>query len=243
MSGESADQLPTRRVVDQERGYDVVATDRLKGYEGWVRSIFETVREHGISEEQAQKEIAVAMATLALQRDVAEEEERTANELAKRDALTGLYNRTYLDEILGKMTTENTPFAAIMLDVDHFKEFNDQYGHPAGDVALVEVALTLAGKMRGGDVLIRYGGEEILAILPGVTDEAIVKERGKTMVEVMGSRKINIDGKQINITLSAGGATLRQGEAPLDLIGRADAALYEAKRKGRNQMVLSPAVQ
>jgi diguanylate cyclase (GGDEF)-like protein/PAS domain S-box-containing protein len=152
--------------------------------------------------------------------------------LARTDALTGLANRRGLEETLvaAMAAAERTeqPLSVVMLDLDHFKRFNDEHGHQAGDWLLREVAETWVRDLRPSDTLARFGGEEFVAILPACPVETAqaVADRLRALVP---------NGE----TTSAGIATWRTPESMTDLIARADAALYRAKRGGRNRVELA----
>jgi diguanylate cyclase (GGDEF)-like protein len=147
--------------------------------------------------------------------------------LSRRDELTGLLNRRVLNEELEAQLElsrrEQRPLSVVMLDMDHFKAYNDSRGHQAGDRLLRTAAAAWTAALRENDTIARYGGEEFVAILPDCTLEA-----GVAVAEQL--RRALPSG----ITCSAGVATLRGGSSASDLIGRADRALYEAKRAGRN---------
>jgi diguanylate cyclase (GGDEF)-like protein len=126
-----------------------------------------------------------------------------------------------------------------MADLDHFKQVNDQYGHPAGDAVLRDVSNRLVEKLRVTDVAGRYGGEEILVLLSGNDSSGglVVAERWRQSVEQM---RIDLpDGRTVGVTLSIGVASYdRDMESPEDLVRAADAALYRAKEAGRNQVAV-----
>ena len=166
---------------------------------------------------------------------------RNKEEGAFRDALTGLFNRRYFNQELPRQVEGfrrcGMPFSLLMLDVDHFKRVNDQYGHMAGDAALKTVAEIITRIARSSDTAVRYGGEEFAVILPGTgREEAVaVAERIR---EAMERRSIVHDGGQaVHITLSAGVVTY-PWDAPdrTDLVRKADQALYLAKCT-RNRVV------
>jgi diguanylate cyclase (GGDEF)-like protein len=156
------------------------------------------------------------------------------------DGLTTLYNRRWLDEALPRFVTRygrgEQPLTIVIVDVDHFKSFNDTYGHPVGDQVLVEVAKTLLGNIRPADLVARYGGEEFLVILPDTDAKGgrIVAERLRTAVSQI--RLGPPAGRDRRITISCGGASLRAGEPLAELIAHADQALYQAKHSGRNRV-------
>jgi diguanylate cyclase (GGDEF)-like protein len=162
---------------------------------------------------------------------------------SRQDALTELANRRYLNERLEdlwrKADNAVSLAAIIMIDVDHFKLFNDYYGHPAGDVCLKRVAACVSAELRGGgDLAVRYGGEELLVLLPETEalDALHIAERIRRAVEALGIPHEALGSKGI-VTISSGtaAAPVRTVSA-LELIAAADAALYAAKRNGRNRV-------
>lgn len=161
-------------------------------------------------------------------------------EQATHDALTGLYNRRYLDETLPRemhrVTRNKLSLSAVMIDIDHFKHFNDTYGHEAGDMVLREVGLLLRENLRKSDIAVRYGGEEITIIMPdsSLEDARQRVEQLRRMVERMELKLVN--GKAAKITISAGVAQMREGAAADQLLRAADHALYAAKQGGRNRV-------
>jgi diguanylate cyclase (GGDEF)-like protein len=164
-------------------------------------------------------------------------------ELALVDDLTSLGNRRRMDRDLVESVDESlrlgAPVAFAMIDVDHFKAFNDTHGHTAGDDALRTVAGVIAVTVRGGDIVYRYGGEEFSMLLPGATPEEAtdVAERVRLAVE-----EASIPGEQTQpggrLTVSVGVSTL-PSDASTSIAVRADKALYKAKLAGRNQVVMA----
>ena len=158
------------------------------------------------------------------------------------DQLTGLANRRSFDEgmlaAIAQADSEKSPFCVLMCDVDHFKKFNDTWGHATGDQVLRLVAHCVKSNVKGRDLAARYGGEELVVVLPAthLADAMIVAEQIRKTVE---SRKIvkRASGESLgSITLSIGVAQYGSGESGGDLVGRADACLYAAKRTGRNRV-------
>ena len=157
--------------------------------------------------------------------------------LSVTDALTGLYNRRYL---MGTLATETQrsrrlrrPVSVLLADVDHFKQYNDTQGHPAGDAALVKIADILRKQTRAVDCVARYGGEEFLVVLleTTVATAALVAERIRASVATE-----TFDGGKM--TMSIGVAECpAHGDTPESLIASADAALYAAKDGGRDRVV------
>jgi diguanylate cyclase (GGDEF)-like protein len=163
--------------------------------------------------------------------------------LAALDSLTGIYNRrfglTRLHEEFGRALRMNAPIGVLMMDLDHFKQVNDTYGHLTGDRVLLRIARVARGVLREGDILVRYGGEEFLAILPGASrnDVANIGERIRYKV----SESVLTDGDDsVKVTVSIGGISYPENDVSneTDLINRADQALYQAKESGRNCVVM-----
>lgn len=168
----------------------------------------------------------------------------TARREAMTDGLTGLANRKAFDQALaeaaGSAQSEGLPLSLLMVDIDHFKAFNDTHGHLVGDHVLRLVARALTECIKGRDTAARYGGEEFAIVLPNTTlaNAAKVAEQVRSTV---GSRQIVNRSRSVaygTVTLSVGVAQYRPGEALSDVIRRADAALYTAKRGGRNRIAL-----
>jgi diguanylate cyclase (GGDEF)-like protein len=158
------------------------------------------------------------------------------------DPLTALYNRRHLDSVLTRELSlaqrESHPVGLIMLDVDHFKVFNDTFGHETGDRVLQEISRLIRSRLRAYDVPCRYGGEEISIVLPGalLSDGCSVAEHLRSGIE-----KLTVDnnGRSIGtVTASFGVAAFpEQATEPAELLRAADEAMYEAKRQGRNRVV------
>lgn len=159
-----------------------------------------------------------------------------------RDPLTGLFNRRYLKEVLQRefqrSQRSGQPLGIIMVDIDYFKQFNDHFGHEAGDVVLQEVARFLQRKIRLSDVACRYGGEEMTLILPEMSLET-VKARAEQLCQGIRQLQLFYQGKDLGrITASFGVACFPdQGSTPETVIKKADEALYQAKNQGRNQVI------
>lgn len=158
------------------------------------------------------------------------------------DVLTGAFNREFLAQRLPaeveSAAERGVPLALAMVDVDHFKSVNDRLGHDTGDDVLAEVARRLRASIRGGDLLVRYGGEEFLVLLPRA-DLARAWEVGERMRAKVGGEPIVTGLHDLRVTISVGCAQLRGGparEAPLDLVRRADGALLAAKTRGRDRV-------
>ncbi|MCP4137590.1 MAG: diguanylate cyclase [bacterium] len=156
------------------------------------------------------------------------------------DPLTGLYNRRHLEAVIERETNQakegGKTVGIIMCDIDHFKQFNDTYGHEAGDHILHELGNVFRGFFRDEDIACRYGGEEFLMVIPDVTHEAVQK-RGEELLKKVREMKISFRGKIFTITVSVGVAFFSGDGNIQDVITAADSALYEAKESGRNRVV------
>ncbi len=164
--------------------------------------------------------------------------------VAVTDPLTGAYNREFLQQRLPAeieaAIDRDSALSVALVDVDHFKAVNDQHGHGVGDVVLAEVARRLRGAIRGGDILVRYGGEEFLAVLPRA-DAGRAWEVGERMRQRVCERAFDVgDGLALLLRISVGIAQWRTGETMPDLIDRADVAMYGAKQRGRNRVEVAP---
>ena len=164
-------------------------------------------------------------------------------ELAIKDYLTGLYTHTHtlqrLDEELRRCLVNENSLAVLMLDIDFFKKYNDQYGHLAGDIVLKNLSFWLKDSLKSRDAIIgRFGGEEFLLILPLASKQEAFSWAENTRSFIQ-TKTINLRRKKTGITVSIGVAGFPQDAgSTTDLIDKADTALYEAKRLGRNRVCL-----
>jgi diguanylate cyclase len=158
---------------------------------------------------------------------------------ARTDTLTGLRNRRAFDEELKRLFAQRQRqgigFSLLLIDVDHFKDVNDQYGHPAGDATLRHVAEVLAKTMRAMDIICRYGGEEFAVICPGaaLSEATIAAQRAR---EAIATTPVVWNGSPLHVTTSSGVAEVAAAEIADALIARTDQALYAAKQAGRNSV-------
>ncbi|MBC7700237.1 diguanylate cyclase [Aquabacterium sp.] len=197
-------------------------------------------------ERDERKRYLLSLRQKQLLQELDEVHQRLQN-LARVDVLTGAYNRRHLQEYLRQIWQRaqhgQGEVAVIMLDVDHFKKFNDRYGHPAGDLCLVQVAEVMRACLRRpGDLVARYGGEEFIAVLPQTGAELArqAAERIRLAVQALQVRHESSDTAAM-VTVSVGVASARAGVGQTEsgLIAAADAALYQAKHGGRNRVALA----
>jgi two-component system cell cycle response regulator len=178
---------------------------------------------------------------------------RRSLSLALTDELTGLYNRRYLfahlDQLLGRVAKDGISVAVLMFDIDHFKQVNDTYGHPAGDDVLRELSSRTTNSVRSVDLVARFGGEEFVVVMPE-TDLSIAAGVAERLRVAVGRDPFTItaDGSALPLTISIGVTAVAGPEDDRDtMLKRADDALYMAKRRGRNCLIVrapgAPALQ
>ncbi len=183
-------------------------------------------------------EIALALSNLSLRESLRQQ--------SIRDPLTGLYNRRFMSEslrhLLARRARAKGELCLVLLDIDHFKQLNDTFGHDAGDTALCEVAAVLQANVRDGDVVCRYGGEEFLLVLP---DEGLdnASRQAERICDAVRRVKVTFKKQRFGpLTLSAGVACAPlHGTASDVLLRAADAALYTAKNAGRDRVCVAGA--
>lgn len=167
------------------------------------------------------------------------EREQALLRAATKDKLTGLHNRHHGEQLLAERyrtaRTLQRPLTLVMCDIDHFKRINDEFGHPTGDRVLAEVADMLRQAVRSRDAVIRWGGEEFMIVL----DECSQTDTVDLAKRILDRVNAHEDGEVPALTLSLGLATLAPDEAIDELIARADSALYDAKRAGRNRLSIA----
>lgn len=189
---------------------------------------------------QRRAEAALRQAHEQLQARLAEIERLQAElrEQSVRDPLTGLHNRRFLAEVLDDLREPD--YSVVLLDIDRFKRVNDSLGHAGGDAVLCAVAAYLAGAAQPGETVCRYGGEEFVVLLPGVSlEEAAARAEGwRRDIDARGAC---VDGQQVAVTVSLGvSSALEHGPLPDRVLLAADWALYEAKSGGRNRCRVAP---
>jgi diguanylate cyclase len=164
---------------------------------------------------------------------------RALKHASETDALTKVFNRRKLDRLANKLENKAATqqgYAVIMFDIDHFKRVNDTYGHAAGDAVLTRVAEIVSARTRNMDQVVRYGGEELAVILPDANEKGAASA-AQAILKTIENSKIEWDGADIAVTVSAGvAASNSHGPSLVDVVAAADQAMYAAKRAGRNRV-------
>jgi two-component system cell cycle response regulator len=207
-----------------------VAAGLRRGAHDYLRKPFEKI------ELIARVGAAVQVKTL---QDQLKQRNAELDRMSRTDALTGLYNRRHLDEELVRQQSDATrhqdPLCLLLLDIDHFKRVNDNYGHSIGDLVLRTFAERIRGEVRAGDIIGRWGGEEFLVVMPRTT-----ADRGFEVAERLrlatAAHPITTSQGHIEVTVS-GGCASSMGHSVDALIQLADSCLYRAKESGRNKIV------
>ncbi len=176
----------------------------------------------------------IALATLATGRLL-----MRIQSLAEMDYLTGCLNRRSLEQRMriemDRYQRSGEALACVFFDLDHFKRINDEHGHEAGDAALKHTVRLIGDLLRSVDALGRFGGEEFMVLMPNTDLKGATDAANRMRLALMRS-KLEVQGKTISLTASFGAAVLSPGERLDDLVRRADSAMYEAKRQGRNRV-------
>jgi len=182
---------------------------------------------------QAIQRISITLSSISLREEL--------QKFSYEDALTGLKNRRYFDQLFEHQCAVaqrgRTPLSLLVIDIDHFKTFNDTHGHEAGDQALQSVASVLLNQFRESDIVCRFGGEEFVVILPGaLTDDG--RERAQSLCDAVATVDVVFEGRNLGtVTVSVGVASWPEaGGEPRQLLSLADQALYQAKEEGRNRV-------
>lgn len=156
------------------------------------------------------------------------------------DTLTNALNRNAYNLKISQLVRDyerfKEPFALMVVDIDHFKNFNDQYGHKAGDKVLHSVASNIQGALRTSDLVFRYGGEEFVVLINKISPENAMRLGEKIRRQVEQDYFIDPRKKTLKVTVSVGVTCSREGDTETSLFDRADRAMYQAKRKGRNRV-------
>jgi diguanylate cyclase len=221
--------------VSQQLG---VAKDR-EGLRAIVESLVNTAREMEQSNQALEARLSASKQEINQLQEILE----TVRNESLTDPLTTLANRKYFDQALDKAiaeaVTKREPLSLMMTDIDHFKNFNDNFGHLTGDQVLRLVAMAVKNNVKGQDTAARYGGEEFAILLPNTVlrSATTVADHIRQAVMTKQLMKRSTHEQLGRITVSIGVATLRNGDTAQSLIGRADSCLYSAKHNGRNQVV------
>ncbi len=194
--------------------------------------------------ENARKDAEIyQLRNVALQKEIEERKKAQAalERLATQDSLTGIANRRYFLEIASRIIEQarryQRPVSVVMIDVDHFKEMNDTFGHKTGDKVLIHITRCFQSCLRKVDILGRYGGDEFVILLPETTKEG-ARRLSERLMQAVAQQLITAGGVTIPITLSMGLASnINEPDLSLDeLLQRADRALYDSKLNGRNRL-------
>lgn len=177
----------------------------------------------------------VVCSTMSFYAVVHDHQKNEIAERGRRDPLTGLFNRRAFFEQAEQLEKQGAAFAILMIDIDHFKSINDQYGHLGGDRVLANAARLIAGAFRTDDVACRYGGEEFCVLLKGCgREEALAL--AQALVHKWAAEPFDLtDGQRVRVTTSVGVCAHNSAQPLLKTLQQADTALYQAKHQGRNQ--------
>ncbi len=193
------------------------------------------MRDHNGNITGAVETFSTATETMTLRRQV-----RELRHTARIDTLTSIGNRQHLEGRLRAVIAEfaaHTPAAGLLfMDIDHFKQFNDMYGHDVGDKVLRMVASTLYYSMRKTDVVGRWGGEEFLAILYDVTSSEKLQSIAEKLRILVESSRLDLANKGLTVTISVGATLLLPNDTPESIVSRADRLMYQSKQHGRNRV-------
>jgi diguanylate cyclase (GGDEF)-like protein len=215
---------------------------RIRNINAMNRTLERRVTERTQELEDAQDRLSMANEELQSQLDEITDLEKVVREMAIHDALTNLYNRHYLSERLpgefNRAQHEHHCIAFLLMDIDHFKMVNDRFGHQNGDLALRQVSQIVLSRIRESDIACRYGGEEFMVIMANIEIPEVL-ERAEQLRQAIEALRITDQGQEICITASIGVAIYPlHGGSQDQILSCADAALYQAKHAGRNQVVL-----
>lgn len=215
------------------------AAGDLEGVRGIVESLVQATKEMEHSNQALEARLNASKQEI----NQLQENLETVRHESLTDPLTTLANRKFFDQALDQTMaaafTKGEPLSLLMTDIDHFKSFNDSYGHQTGDQVLRLVAMSVKNNVKGQDIAARYGGEEFSVILPSTVLRSATTVADHIRRAVMTKQLIKRSTQEQlgRITISIGVASLRDGDTAQSLIGRADACLYAAKHAGRNRVI------
>ncbi len=239
---ELVDEVATKSIEILDM-FELDAGD-MKPYSQMLQEANEELGRLNLSYEQLVMELKEAKDKAELLANELRDANSRLKELVNRDGLTGLYNHRYFQEILSKEIARairyQSNLSLILLDIDFFKKVNDNYGHPAGDQVLMNIARVLESAVRPSDIVSRYGGEEFAVILPE-TNEAGMKVFSERMRRCVEGVVTQVEGQQIKVTISIGGTSFTPEHPEISkeqLIDTADRGLYTSKHNGRNQVTV-----
>jgi diguanylate cyclase len=215
------------------------AAGDLEGVRGIVESLVQATKEMEHSNQALEARLNASKQEI----NQLQENLETVRHESLTDPLTTLANRKFfdqaLDQAMANAVAKRVPLSLMMTDIDHFKSFNDSYGHQTGDQVLRLVAMSLKNNVKGQDTAARYGGEEFGVVLPNTVLRSATTVADHIRRAVMTKQLIKRSTQEQlgRITISIGVASLREGDTAQSLIGRADACLYAAKHAGRNRVI------
>jgi diguanylate cyclase len=208
-----------------------------------LRAVIEHLVQGAKEMEFDNRKLEARLATSRQEIEQLQQDLETVRNESLTDPLTTLSNRKFFDQAVAKgivdANEKNEPLSLLMADIDHFKSFNDKYGHLTGDQVLRLVALAVKQNVKGQDIAARYGGEEFVIALPntGLASATIVADHIRRAVMTKELMKRSSGERLGRVTVSIGAAVLRPGDTSQHLIERADKCLYAAKRHGRNRVI------
>lgn len=180
----------------------------------------------------------VVCSTMSFYAVVHDEQKNEIAERGRRDPLTGLFNRRAFFEQADSLDARGADFAILMIDIDHFKSINDNFGHLGGDRVLVHVARLIQNSFRTEDIACRYGGEEFCVLLQNCNNVKALQLANNLVTSLSVEALDILDGKRVSVTTSVGVCVRLTGESLLSTLQHADDALYTAKNQGRNRAIL-----
>lgn len=249
MNGEGKSDHPTSKLYTNERRSverrALTTAEKIQATIDWLKTQKEKVENGSITQEESEELIARSMVARELLTERADEKSR-------KDPMTRLWNKGEYTIEYTKMIKSGAPFGLLIIDIDHFKNVNDTYGHYVGDRVLIQTATNLTSLLRQvrteesqNDKIFRYGGEEMTVLLPGVFNENDLEKIAEKIRTSIGAVPYSIgkngDDLHVPITVSIGGGIYRQGQEG-NFFEKVDkTGLYEAKNTGRNKTVIIPA--